>query len=120
MPTFMLIIVDDPSREWSSPEQAGQEVSRMGGFAHSQVQAGRMRGGDRLTGIAQAARVRIRDGKPLVTDGPFAETKEMIAGYFLVEADDRAQAIEIAKECPHTEVGTVEVREIMKMGGPPS
>ena len=120
MPTFMLIIVDDVDRKWGSAEEQGQELAKMGGFAQAQAQAGRMVGGGPLTGIAQAARVRIEDGKPLVTDGPFAETKETIAGYFLIEADDRDQAIEIAKECPHAALGAVEVREVIVMGGPPS
>ncbi len=119
MPLFMLIVVDDPAREWGSPEAQAAEMKRMGEFAAAQAREGRMRGGNPLTGMDQAARVQIRDRKPLVSDGPFAETKEMIAGFFMIEAEDRAQAIEIAKQCPHAEIGPVEVREVIPMGPPP-
>ena len=58
------------------------------------------------------ARVETRDGKPLVTDGPFAEAKEIVAGYAVLRAANRAEAIEIAKRYPHAKWGVVEVREI--------
>ena len=63
-----------------------------------------------------AVRVETRGGKTLVTDGPFAETKEIAGGYYLVEAASRAQAIELAKRCPHGKWGIVEVREVVKVG----
>jgi hypothetical protein len=63
--------------------------------------------------------VQVRDGKSVVTDGPFMETKEQLAGYFLVEANDRAEAISIAKRVPGARVGTVEVRPVIEVSGLP-
>ena len=57
-------------------------------------------------------RVRIRHGSTLVTDGPFAEAKEVAGGYYIVRAATRADAIELAKRCPHAKQGTIEVREL--------
>ena len=70
--------------------------------------------------IAEGARVRAEGGAPIVSDGPFAETKEVIGGYFLVECESRDEAIEIAKRCPHARRGPVEVREVVPMVPPPS
>ncbi|TKB89767.1 MAG: YciI family protein [Nitrospira sp.] len=64
--------------------------------------------------------VQVRDGKSVVTDGPFMETKEQLAGYFLVEANDRAEAISIAKRVPGARVGTVEVRPVIMISGLPN
>jgi hypothetical protein len=63
--------------------------------------------------------VKVRDGKRLVTDGPFAETREQIGGYFLVEAKDRDEAIEIAGRIPGARIGTVEVRPVTEVEGLP-
>lgn len=62
------------------------------------------------------AKIEARRGKTLVTDGPFSETKELAGGYYIVNAADRAAAIELAKRCPHARWGAIEVREIMKLG----
>jgi hypothetical protein len=63
--------------------------------------------------------VRVRDGKPMVTDGPFIETKEQLAGYFLIDAKDRAEAIRIAERVPGARIGTVEVRPVTEITGLP-
>ena len=63
--------------------------------------------------------VQVRDGKRLVTDGPFAETREQIGGYFLVEAKNREEAIEIAGKIPGARIGTVEVRPVTEVEGLP-
>jgi hypothetical protein len=63
--------------------------------------------------------VRVRDGKPMVTDGPFMETKEQLAGYFLVDAKDREEAIKIAEQVPGACIGTVEVRPVREIAGLP-
>jgi hypothetical protein len=66
---------------------------------------------------ATATSVKVRDGKRLVTDGPFAETHEQLGGYFLIEADDLDQAIEIAARIPGARIGTVEVRPVLELSG---
>ena len=64
--------------------------------------------------------VRVRDGKPMVTDGPFMETKEQLAGYFLVDAKDQAEAISIAGRVPGARIGTVEVKPVIAISGLPN
>ena len=68
---------------------------------------------------ATAAIVRVRDGKSVVTDGPFIETREQIAGYFLIHAKDRDEAIGIAARVPGARIGTVEVRPLIEITGLP-
>ena len=70
--------------------------------------------------VATATSVRIRDGKPIVTDGPFAETREHLGGYFLIDAKDLDEAIAIAKRIPGARVGTVEIRPIIEVAGLPT
>ncbi len=70
--------------------------------------------------VATATSVKVRDGKRLVTDGPFAETHEQLGGYFLVDANDLDEAITIAARIPGARLGTVEIRPIMEIAGLPA
>ncbi|HEX4605561.1 MAG TPA: YciI family protein [Candidatus Angelobacter sp.] len=74
---------------------------------------GKYLGGHELQPTSRAATVRVRDGKRTVTDGPFAETKEQLGGYFLVEASDLDDAMAIAARIPSANVGSIEVRPVM-------
>ena len=76
--------------------------------------------GSQLQPIATATSVRVRDGKELVTDGPFAETHEQLAGYFLVEAENLDDATNIAARIPSAKTGTVEVRPLVETAAPAS
>ncbi len=105
---FMLLIVNPKGAPGGNP--AG--MSEMGKFAAELAREGKLRGGAPLHSEAAGARVQVRDGKAIVTDGPFAESREVIAGSYVVEAEDRAAAIEIAKRCPHARAGVVEVRSL--------
>ena len=69
--------------------------------------------------VATAISVRVRDGKRLVTDGPFAETREQLGGFFLINAEDLDEAIGIAARIPGASVGTVEIRPVMEVAGLP-
>jgi hypothetical protein len=73
-----------------------------------------------LHSISTATSVRVRDGKKLVTDGPFAETREQLGGYFLIDAKDLDEAIAIAERIPSARKGTVEIRPILELSGLPS
>jgi len=117
MPRYVLLMLDDPSRK-ATPAEVGAAMGRMGRFAGELAQSGALQGGHPLKSGAQDARVRSRRGAVTVTDGPFAETKELVGGFFVIEAADRAEAVAIAKRCPHAELGTVEVREVMEVGPP--
>ena len=68
---------------------------------------------------AETTCVRVRDGKPLVTDGPFAETREQLGGYFLIDAKDLDEAIDVASRIPGARIGTVEVRPVTEVEGLP-
>jgi hypothetical protein len=72
-----------------------------------------------LQSVATATSVRLRDGRPLLTDGPFAETREQLGGYFLVEAKDLDEAIAIAAKIPAIKWGTVEIRPVVEVEGLP-
>ena len=72
-----------------------------------------------LQSVATASSVRVREGKRMVTDGPFAETREQLGGYFLVDADDLNTAISIAARIPAAKKGTVEIRPILELPGLP-
>jgi hypothetical protein len=78
-------------------------------FAGALASQGTLRRGAPLAAESSGARVRVRDGKALVTDGPFAETKEAVGGFWIVEAASREEAIEIAGRCPHAQYGIVAV-----------
>ena len=77
-----------------------------------------MRSGEALQPTATATTVRVRDGETLTTDGPFAETKEQLGGFYVVEAKDLDEAIEIATRIPDVRGGSIEVRPIMEMDMP--
>jgi hypothetical protein len=69
---------------------------------------------------ATATTVRVREGRRLVTDGPFAETREQLGGYFLVDAEDLDEALSIAEQIPMVQAGTVEVRPVVELSGLPN
>jgi hypothetical protein len=83
-----------------------------GAFTQSIIQSGNFKAGDRLQPTTTATTVRIRDGKILTTDGPFAETREQLGGYYLVEARDLDAALAIAARIPAARFGSIEVRPI--------
>jgi hypothetical protein len=81
-------------------------------FTKSIIQSGNFKAGDRLQPVSTATTVRVKDGKTLTTDGPFAETREQLGGYYLVEAKDLDAAIGIAARIPGARYGSIEVRPI--------
>jgi hypothetical protein len=79
------------------------------------IKSGNMKAGDALQPVTTATTVRVRDGKTLTTDGPFAETKEQLGGYYLVEAKDLDEAIKLAERIPSSKFGSIEVRPVRAM-----
>ena len=73
-----------------------------------------------LQSVSTAVSLRIREGRRLVTDGPFAETREQLGGYFLIDAGDLDQALDIAARIPGARIGTVEIRPVMEIDGLPT
>ena len=84
-----------------------------GVFTQSIIQSGHFKAGDGLQPTSTATTVRVRDGKTLTTDGPFAETREQLGGYYLIEAKDLDTALSVAARIPGAKTGSVEVRPVM-------
>src|SRR5277367_45475 len=113
---FLLLIY---SAEAAFAKMTPQDVAAMaeeyGKFTQEIMKSGQYKGGERLRPIAAATTVRVRDGKRVTTDGPFAETKEQLGGYYLINANDLDEAIAIAARIPAARHGSVEVRPIDAM-----
>ena len=90
-----------------------QMTAEYGAFTQSIVQSGHFKAGDGLQPTTTATTVRVRDGKVLTTDGPFAETREQLAGYYMIEAKDLDTALAIAARIPEATRGSIEVRPVM-------
>ena len=90
-----------------------QMSAEYGAFTQSIIQSGHFKAGDGLQPTSTATTVRVRDGKMLTTDGPFAETREQLGGYYLVEAKDLDTAIGLAARIPGAKSGSIEVRPVM-------
>jgi hypothetical protein len=85
-------------------------------FTQSIIESGQFKGGDALQASTTATTVRVRDGKVLTTDGPFAETHEQLGGYYLIDASNLDEAIKIAARIPSATFGSIEIRPIWAMG----
>src|ERR1700733_6762177 len=88
-------------------------LEEYGAFTQGIIQSGNFKAGDRLQPTTTATTVRVREGKTLTTDGPFAETREQLGGYYLVEAKDLDAALAIAARIPGAKTGSIEVRPVM-------
>jgi hypothetical protein len=111
---YLLTIYEDESR-WATmtPEDSGRIMAGYGAFGQEVEGAGAFVAGEGLQPTATATTVRVRDGERLVTDGPFAETREQLGGFYLLECKDLDEAIEWASKIPGAESGSIEVRPIM-------
>jgi hypothetical protein len=110
---LLLIYGDQESYAQRSEEERGQVFQAYGAFTQELQSAGAMVGGNALQPVQTATTVRVRDGETLTTDGPFAETKEQLGGYYLVEAESLDEAIEWAAKIPGAQHGSIEVRPVM-------
>ncbi|MFT4037305.1 MAG: YciI family protein [Thermomicrobiales bacterium] len=114
---FMLLIY--------GAENAWTEAERNACFAESAQVArdlsvsGHYLGASPLKSVTTATTVRVREGKPIISDGPFAETREQLGGYFLVEARDHDEALQIAQRIPGARIGCVEIRPLVEIPGLP-
>jgi hypothetical protein len=108
---YLLLIYQNENGQMAEGDQKAM-FKEYSDFTASIVKSGHMRAGDALEPTSTATTVRVRDGKTLTTDGPFAETKEQLAGYYLVEAKDLDEAIKIGARIPGAKVGSIEVRPV--------
>jgi len=111
---YVLLIYGDETRfsPPSTPEDSRAMLEPWEKYTQWLTDEGLMKAGDALQPTATATSVRVENGEPLVTDGPFAETKEQLGGYYLIEADGLDTALEAAKKCPGAQGGTIEVRPV--------
>ena len=113
---YLLLIYGNEARMLeSSQEASAQMVAAFAGYTEAIKKAGVYVGSNRLRPTAAATTVRAPNGKPSVVDGPFAETKEQLGGYYLIDAPDLDAALSWAAKCPAAAYGSVEVRPIWTM-----
>jgi len=113
---YMILIYDnDAELSGMAPEARQRFHGEYMEFTKGIVASGHFKAGDALQGVATATTVRVRNGKQLVTDGPFAETREQLGGYYLIEAKDLDEARAIAARVPSARTGSIEVRPVANM-----
>jgi hypothetical protein len=113
---LLLIYMGENAMDQSDREHCYVESTQL---AHDLHAAGQYVAANPLQPVSTATSVRIRDGKRLITDGPFAETREQLGGYFLIDAKNLDEAIGIAGRIPAAKVGTVEIRPVLEIAGLP-
>jgi hypothetical protein len=114
----LLIYANEQDWTNQSEEQAQTQFQDYMAFTKDIVDRGIMRSGEALQPTATATTVRVRNGETLSTDGPFAETKEQLGGYYVIEAKDLDEAIEVAARIPDVRGGSIEIRPIMETDMP--
>ena len=112
MPYLLLIHEPVGQRQQRSADEGQAVYDRMLRFADSLQRRGVLKAAESLSSLDKSARITVREGKARVLDGPFAEAKEMVGGFFLVDVGSREEALAIARECPAAAWATIEVREI--------
>ncbi len=112
MQYLLLIYQNEVEYARNDAETSQKMLQEYGAFTQSIIQSGNFKAGDRLQPTSTATTVRVRHGKTLTTDGPFAETREQLGGYYLIEAKDLDAALAIAARIPSARIGSIEVRPI--------
>ena len=110
---FMLLVKADRNSE-AGTMPSEKQLADMARFNEEMVKAGVMLAGDGLHPSSKGARVRYSGGKPIVTDGPFAETKELVAGYWMIQVKSKEEALDWARRVPF-EDGEIEVRQVFEL-----
>ncbi|HEV8322010.1 MAG TPA: YciI family protein [Myxococcota bacterium] len=114
MQFLLMINGDESARANMSKDELGKVFEQYMAYTKMLKDGGHFVAGDALQPEATGARVRVRGGKRTVVDGPFAETKEVLGGYYLVNCETKEQAIELAAKCPGAAHGTMEVRPVVQ------
>lgn len=113
-----MMFVSSPESAWAAatPKQQEETFARYATFTEEMKKAGIFLGGESLQPTSKGARVSVRDGQPTVENGPFAEPKSALGGYYMIQVNSRDEAIEWASKCPGASYGTMEVREVTEFG----
>jgi hypothetical protein len=114
------LLIYASEQDWATQtEEQSQAVNQeYMAFTKDIIDRGLMKGGEALQATATATTVRVRDGETLTTDGPFAETKDQLGGFYLVDCKDLDEAIEVAARIPDARRGSIEIRPIMEVDMP--
>jgi hypothetical protein len=112
---ILMICTDESADQAMSPAEGEAQFAAYMNFGETMTKRGVLTGGERLHPTSDATTVRVRDGETLTSDGPFAETKEQIGGFYAVDCKDLDEAIEIASKIPGAAKGSIEVRPIWEM-----
>lgn len=110
---YLCLVYAQESQLHSQPESPRD--SECHAYATSLAESGRLVAGQALEPVATATTVRVREGKSMITDGPFAETREQLTGFYLIDAKDLNEAIRIAEGIPPARVGSIEVRPVREL-----
>lgn len=114
-----IFLIYDNEKTWLSLSEAeqGQVFAAHMAFTEAAQKAGKMVGGEALEPTRSATTVRVQSGKPIHTDGPFAETKEQLGGYYILDCNDLDDALAWASKLPEAKTGSIEVRPVMVFEG---
>jgi hypothetical protein len=116
---YMLIILGDESKYANRPDEERTEAgARWADYTQALVDAGAFVSGEGLQSVTTATTLRVENGERMLTDGPFAETKEQIGGFYVIECKDLDEAIDWAAKLPHAENGTTEIRPVLEYEDP--
>jgi hypothetical protein len=119
---YLVLIYDEqtanPSPEPPDPGVWGPVMAEYNAYSQMLRDRGVYVAGEALQPVTTATTIRVRDGKTMTTDGPFAETKEALGGFYLVEAKDLDEALELGRACPGAKLGSIEVRPIVDFSAP--
>ena len=116
---YLCLIYDEEKKVGAmSKSESDAFMGEYGAFTEGIQKSGHFLGGEALQPVHTATTVRVRNGKVSTTDGPFAETKEQLGGYYLINARDLNDAIQVAAKIPSARIGTVEVRPLMEFDQP--
>jgi hypothetical protein len=114
----MLLLASNPADEPSPDDESfGAYMGEWAAYTEALVEAGAMVAGEALQGAGTASTVQVRDGKRIVTDGPFIESKEVIGGYYVIDVANLDEALDWAAKIPNSHFGTIEVRPVMEFDG---
>ena len=111
-----LIYADEEAQGKMTQEEMGAFFGAYEAYTEELQKAGKLLSGEALQPIETATTVQVRNGRTLTTDGPFAETKEQLGGFYMIEAEDLDEAIAWAAKIPSSAIGSIEVRPIMEFG----
>ena len=113
---YALLIYTEEYTEAPSAEEQASQIDAYNAFTEHVRSRGAMKAGEALHPTSSATTVRVRDGRTVSTDGPFAETKEVLGGFYLVEAADLDEAIDYAARIPTATIGSIEIRPVVDFG----